>query len=585
MPVQVESAISGPYTPNGVTTTFAFTFKAGSSTEVAVVDQDGNALSSALFSVDLDNDEGGSVTFSVAPSADDYDELYIISDPSLTQTADFDNTGSSFNPASLTRALDRAAIRDLKQQAEIDRAFKVPFGETGPTFPTAAARANLYPVFDADGNLSTSAGTGADLGMRTDLASTGGDLVGNQLPAGANLRTQMLSEFIEGSYLMPSQFDGTEEERLVRAIAEGAEVRDNALGHTVLLPRGVIETTAPFNMANRVALRGVNKRGSIIRAASGFVGSYMATVVNGTVSTFDNGFEDLTIDCNDVAGLSAIDSQAWQEGGGIRRVLIDNFRTYAIRFRDGFGGASTCLIRESEIFGSSVASADTAVRIEQVSSLANFLVKITDSTITGSTGFPLTYGVWVENDSLHCSTVHFEEAETAIYLDGVGNHILSGVTGASTVTNLVEIAPTFTGSLVMIGCFRGGATNLLKDNRAGGLGTISYDISEIRIEPEPALALGQAAAGGNFDGSGTPNIDNCFGTASITKNGTGDYTITLSRAGINANSFAVFVSSNHGGPILRTELTGAGSVRIYQEDTAGSPVDANEVKFLVVRVA
>jgi hypothetical protein len=140
MPVSVESAISGPYTPNGVTTEFPFAFKAISADDVAVVDQDGAAVSSALYSVSLDSDEGGSVIFSSAPSAADYDAIYIANDVALTQTSNFDNTGASFNPASLTRALDRAAARDLRQQAEIDRTLKTPFGETGFSLPPAALR-------------------------------------------------------------------------------------------------------------------------------------------------------------------------------------------------------------------------------------------------------------------------------------------------------------------------------------------------------------------------------------------------------------------------------------------------------------
>src|SRR4051812_38731937 len=112
MPVTVESAVTGPYAPNGVTVDFPFAFKADSASEVIVLDQDGDELSPALYSVTIDSTEGGTVTFSSAPEAADYDALYIRSNPALTQQSDFGNTGPSFNPRSLTRALDRAAIRD-----------------------------------------------------------------------------------------------------------------------------------------------------------------------------------------------------------------------------------------------------------------------------------------------------------------------------------------------------------------------------------------------------------------------------------------------------------------------------------------
>lgn len=128
MPVSTESSISGPYTPNGATTDFAFDFKAVSAAEVVALDQDGAAISTALYSVTLDDDEGGTLSFSVAPTLAEYTQIYVVGDPALTQPSDFDNAGPSFNPAALTRALDRAAVRDLKQQRELDRAPKVAIG-------------------------------------------------------------------------------------------------------------------------------------------------------------------------------------------------------------------------------------------------------------------------------------------------------------------------------------------------------------------------------------------------------------------------------------------------------------------------
>lgn len=174
MPVSVESAISGPFTPNGVTVTFPFTFKAASAAEVIVVDEDGAALSSALYTVTVDDDEGGSVTFSTAPSAAQYDELYIVSDPLMTQSADFGNAGPSFNPRSLTSAIDKAAVRDLALNMKLDRTLQVPFGEDGLSLPSAADRTGKYLAFDVDGDPVASSGTGADAGLREDLAAVGG---------------------------------------------------------------------------------------------------------------------------------------------------------------------------------------------------------------------------------------------------------------------------------------------------------------------------------------------------------------------------------------------------------------------------
>jgi hypothetical protein len=131
MPVSTETAISGPFIPNGATTEFPFDFKAAAADEIEVVDQDGATVSSALYSVTLDADEGGTVEFSDAPELADYDELYILSVPLMTQGVDFGNAGPSFNPASLTRAIDKSAIRDIYLKSLLDRAVLAPFGLSG----------------------------------------------------------------------------------------------------------------------------------------------------------------------------------------------------------------------------------------------------------------------------------------------------------------------------------------------------------------------------------------------------------------------------------------------------------------------
>lgn len=189
MPVSSEVSVAGPYYPNGATTAFAFDFKAASAGEVVAVDGDDNLISTSLYSVTLDDDEGGTLTFSAAPQASDYPVIYVMSEPELTQSADFDNTGPSFNPAALTRAFDKSAIRDLRLKRDIDRSIKVPFGEGALSLPASASRANRFLAFDADGNVTPSFGTGADAGLREDLAVSGASLVGSD--RGVSIETEL----------------------------------------------------------------------------------------------------------------------------------------------------------------------------------------------------------------------------------------------------------------------------------------------------------------------------------------------------------------------------------------------------------
>lgn len=382
-----------------------------------------------------------------------------------------------------------------------------------------------------------------------------------------------------------SQFAGADEQRLLAALAEAGASRNGGLGQTVALPRGRLEVSAPFNTPDRVSLVGVNKRGSVIAPSRGFGGDCLVTATRGRLSMFDNALERLTLDCNDVAGLSGVVADAWQEGGGLRSVLIEKFTARGVHIRNGYGGAAMTLIDNTEIMGSAVIAANCGVYVEKVSATGNFVLNITNSTLSGSPGAAMDHGVYLENDSLHATSVHFEEVRSGVYLDGGGHHVLANLTGASTVTNLVEIAATFTGSLEMHGCARWGAANLLKDNRAGGLGTIAYD-TRVIIDREPPAAVGANVAGGNFNGAlRSPNIDRSFGVSRIVKTAAGDYTISLSRPGVDANSFSVIASTNTAGGTVTCALVGVGSVRLVSRTSSGVAADANEIKFLVTRVA
>lgn len=192
MPVSSENSVTGPYYPNGSTTSFAFNFKATAANEVVAMDQAGATISPALYSVTLDDDEGGELTFSVAPLAADYDAIYVVSNPALTQPSDFDNTGPSFNPAALTRALDRAAARDLKQQREIDRSLRVAFGDVPSELPTLDDLAGKFLGVNAERQFYAAPGTGNDSAFRGEMAdrNIGPTLIGVG-PHGRSLRGQI----------------------------------------------------------------------------------------------------------------------------------------------------------------------------------------------------------------------------------------------------------------------------------------------------------------------------------------------------------------------------------------------------------
>ncbi len=160
---------NGPYYPNGVTTAFPFTFRAIEKDDVQVIRIDANGVetvvSNALFDVNL-TANGGSAVFAAAPAAGD--PLYVQLDPLFAQNISFENEGA-FLPEVMTEALDRGAQRALYLRDQILRA---------PLLPLRGNASGQFPVVLPDGTWGYSSGTGADAGLRGDLAIDGGGLIG-----------------------------------------------------------------------------------------------------------------------------------------------------------------------------------------------------------------------------------------------------------------------------------------------------------------------------------------------------------------------------------------------------------------------
>jgi hypothetical protein len=477
----------------------------------------------------------------------------------------------------------------------------------GGRFPTIYLDPSItYKVTITDSNdvlLYTIDPVNDDLGVAdlySELASTtagddGALLLGYRRDAtGSRARTvnDVLQKAIQGHDFLTCDSTTDDTSGWSNAFADADDTRSGAQGSCIELPQGTSKLAATKNLPNRVAVRGKNKRGSIIQADSAFSGSYMFTAENGGVSMFDNGLHDVTLDCNNVSGLGGVLSDAWQEGGGLHDVLVWRFRTYGVRFQSGDGGSASCRIAGCEIFGST-SGATAGIYVDNTVSLVGSFGLIVDATTFSGGGgaqSDLPRGIHMDGGSLTARVCHFESIETAIYLDGPGHHTLIGCKGSSAavgVTNLVEIASTFTGSLVMIGCFRNGSTNFIKDNRSGGLGTIAYDLPILQINSlalPPVGAVGANWSGGLFDGTaGSPTLTAGFNVTSITKNGTGDYTITETRARTGTNTCAPWAFVNNNDAIIRVDLVGASTYRIRVR-VGGVATDSNEVKFGNVRL-
>lgn len=195
MTISTTPRRAGPYATNGSQTVFAFAFKVFDADALRVVEyfSDGsyNTLNltgdyTVTLNADQDASPGGSIT---TVQTKDNTTILITSDMDIEQPSVFTNTGG-FYPRVLNDNFDRLTMLLQQTDLETKRSFRVsPLEEDiTPLNATAAERANKYPVFDATGRgMTFSKGTGADSGLRGDLAANANELVRTIFPGFPNI--------------------------------------------------------------------------------------------------------------------------------------------------------------------------------------------------------------------------------------------------------------------------------------------------------------------------------------------------------------------------------------------------------------
>ena len=327
MTVSVTSAISGPYTPNSVTTAFPFTFKAMATDEVGVLRGGVEVFSG--FTVFLTDPAGGTVTFTSAPATGS-GSILIFSRPDFTQDIDFTNTGP-FLPESHDEANDRAAVRDISLKQHVDQLL--PTSMLDP-----AVRAGKFSGFDAQGVATPLSGTGSDTALRTDLAaSTGSSLVGwIKSAAGAVLRS-IASLFEERVSLL--DFIPVSEHAAIKArtsttdlanyITSALAYLDSIGGGKLLAPSGRYRSASSIELPRKVTIQGDGKHathfqftqaGTTVDNGSGFKNVELS---NGSHAVYDT-IRDLTIEMTHASNVGAC--------------FYDNCSTYLLTERVSFVG-------------------------------------------------------------------------------------------------------------------------------------------------------------------------------------------------------------------------------------------------------
>ena len=197
MTISTELRKAGPFTGNGVTTAFPFSFKVFAASDVAVTRADTQGAETALvlnsdFTVALNPDQdavpGGTVTLA-APLASGHRLTVTSAVPNL-QPTDITNNGG-FYPRVIEDALDRHVAQIQQIDEKVDRALKVaitsPLGDQALPSPVAGM---LIGWNESNDGLKNYAPIGGTLLGQQLAAANGSSLVGfQQASAGAVVRT------------------------------------------------------------------------------------------------------------------------------------------------------------------------------------------------------------------------------------------------------------------------------------------------------------------------------------------------------------------------------------------------------------
>ena len=131
MTINSSTRIAGPYTGNGSTTAFPFSFKVFSTAEVTVVQTNLSLVETTLtlgtnytvaLNANQNSNPGGTVNMVAAPASGFL--ITLTSSLGYTQTLDLTNQGG-FYPSTINDALDRATIQIQQLNEQVGRAAKV----------------------------------------------------------------------------------------------------------------------------------------------------------------------------------------------------------------------------------------------------------------------------------------------------------------------------------------------------------------------------------------------------------------------------------------------------------------------------
>ena len=280
-----------------------------------------------------------------------------------------------------------------------------------------------------------------------------------------------------------------------------------ANGGALYFPSGTYLINSTIMMPNRVGLQGENGRAVVIKPYASFTDDYMFHAVNGTLSMFGSWIKDMYLDSRGFNMVSVVRSDAWQETGGMERVVIqfDGTTQSGFLYQNGYGGAAYLRLIDVEIFSDSTYATAKGISIGEISAVGGFVLHVDSATIAGSVANPLPVGIYLDNDTLVVNTYHAEYVNNMVVMNGAGGLSADTLTGSfNDVTNIIALGSTFTGVCSLRNILPNGATgNILQNDVSGRNIPISEGIlAEYTYQPSSFSAVVSSQIN-NVTGNGT----------------------------------------------------------------------------------
>jgi hypothetical protein len=274
-------------------------------------------------------------------------------------------------------------------------------------------------------------------------------------------------------------------------------------GGTVNLDRGDFYVSGSITLSDNISLRGRGLFYTLLKSYNpGWTGDpQMILGKSGTAPLFNSRVEQLRLDANANGVIKAvIYAPGWQQKCGTDNVYIANFIANGILLDTGYGGAAQIKIRRTEVYAAAgCAPGSACIRLDYSAAAVGWISAELDEVDTGSfvPNLANSTGVWASGRVLvNVNDLHSEQQANAVLLDTAATLVGTSLTadGSATVTNLIQCAPTWTGTINLRAALRAGAKTFILDRSRG-----PYALADSFGSPgHPGAAAHGGAGGGGY---------------------------------------------------------------------------------------